>query len=366
MMMTHHSITFIILATFLSAACGFSSVYHLVKVARTLRYERRSPASSASVLSMAGGQVPVVPYFPDKQKKRDNYIWMDIYNALGRDRTLFVGRYLDDEACNQLIGSLIWLQGQSDTLPITMYFNVPGSQTKPALAVFDVMRRMKCPIKTINIGLTVGMGALLCSVGTTGERMALPNARFLMSRTGLDDGIQGQASDLRLHVIEVLKDNERAVKELAKLCGQPTIKLEQDLKRDFYLTAAEAAAYGLIDKVMMPEQPVKLMRYRGDDDDVIGFGHFSEYRRVKDGPADVIKPIRPNSENEEFDEYAMNEMKKKGFTKGRPAKTDRFANSRLKPPGYNKPKLPPADGDEEDNGSGGGDKSWKSLDNFFP
>jgi ATP-dependent Clp endopeptidase proteolytic subunit ClpP len=150
---------------------------------------------------MAGGNIPYVPYFPNKASK--DYQWMDIYNALGRERTLFVSRYLEDESCNQLIASLIWLQGQSELDPITMYFNVPGSVSRPAMAVYDVMSRLKCPVVTINAGLTVGMGALLCAAGTRGKRYALPNSRFLMSRSGLDEGIEGQAADIHLQVEEV-------------------------------------------------------------------------------------------------------------------------------------------------------------------
>lgn len=157
--------------------------------------------SSQNALRMASGQVPYVPYYPNKASK--DYQWMDIYNALGRERTLFVSRYLDDEASNQLIASLIWLQGQNDIDPITMYFNVPGAASKPSMAVFDVLQRMKCPLITINSGLTVGLGALLCAAGTKGRRFALPNARFLMSMSGMDDAIEGQASDINLHVQEV-------------------------------------------------------------------------------------------------------------------------------------------------------------------
>ena len=144
----------------------------------------------------------MVPYYPNKAQPKE-YQWMDIYNALGRERTLFVGRYLDDENCNQLIASLVWLQGQDSKTPITMYMNIPGAMTKPTLAVYDVMTRMTCPIKTINMGLTVGMGALLCSAGTSGMRMAMPNARFLMAKGGMDDGVRGQSSHIHLMVKEV-------------------------------------------------------------------------------------------------------------------------------------------------------------------
>eukprot|EP01041_Mallomonas_annulata_P010189 gene10189-21235_t len=125
---------------------------------------RQNSMRKSSVLM---GQVPMVPYRLRKESK--DYQWMDIYNALGRQRTLFVSRFLDDEACNQLIASLIYLQGENKIDPITMYFNVPGAILKPSFAVYDVMRRMSCPLITINMGLTVGMGSLLCAVGTKGN-----------------------------------------------------------------------------------------------------------------------------------------------------------------------------------------------------
>ena len=166
-----------------------------------MQFRKIPNGNNIKKLNMANGQVPYVPYFPSKSSK--DYQWMDIYNALGRERKLFVSRYLDTEACNQLIASLIWLQGQSDVDPITMYFNVPGCMSKPTMAVYDVISRINCPIITVNTGLTVGLGALLCAAGSKGKRYALPNSRFLMSRTGLDDGIEGQAIEIHLEVMQV-------------------------------------------------------------------------------------------------------------------------------------------------------------------
>ncbi len=174
----------------INPALGF-----LLKPSHTASFNRRRQTS------LANSRVPYVPYFPRKGSK--DYMWLDIYNALGRDRTLFLSRYLDDESCNQLIASLIWLQSDNEMDPITMYFNVPGAISKPGMAVFDVMQRMKCPLVTINTGLTVGIGALLCAAGTPGKRSALPNARFLISKTGIDDGTEGQAVDVNLQVQEV-------------------------------------------------------------------------------------------------------------------------------------------------------------------
>ena len=322
----------------------------------------RRLSSASRALSMQQGRVPMVPYYPDIARKE--YQWMDIYNALGRTRTLFVGRFLDDEACNQLIASLVWLNGQGND-PVTLYFNVPGALGKPSWAVFDTMKRMTCPLITINTGLTVGMGALLCSAGSSGKRYATPNSRFLMSKAGLDDGLQGQAVGLGLAVQEVMRDNENMIGELSMLTGQPREKLRSELKRDFYLTAPEAAAYGIVDKVLMPTSPVKVMRYRGADDDVVGFGHFSEARRVKAGPNEKV----PKVVDDEFDEYTMREMIKKGASKDgridpRSLKNgggaSRFANSRCRPPGSNdnKPKLPGGGDDAVDDGDKFKNSGW--------
>ena len=99
------------------------------------RTSTRPRFSARATLAMAGGQVPMVPYYPDKTRPKE-YQWMDIYNALGRERSLFVGRFLDEEASNQLIASLIWLQGQNSKDPITLYFNVPGAISKVTPRIF--------------------------------------------------------------------------------------------------------------------------------------------------------------------------------------------------------------------------------------
>eukprot|EP00607_Mallomonas_marina_P010930 CAMPEP_0182424148 /NCGR_PEP_ID=MMETSP1167-20130531/10305_1 /TAXON_ID=2988 /ORGANISM="Mallomonas Sp, Strain CCMP3275" /LENGTH=337 /DNA_ID=CAMNT_0024603721 /DNA_START=184 /DNA_END=1197 /DNA_ORIENTATION=- len=319
---------------------------------------RKVDATRRSSILM--GQVPMVPFKLRPESK--DYQWMDIYNALGRQRTLFVSRFLDDEACNQLIASLVYLQGQNAKDPITMYFNVPGAILKPSFAVYDTMRRMTCPLVTINMGLTVGMGSLLCAVGTKGQRYAFPNARFLMSKTGLEDGLEGQAVGLGHAVREVMRDNEKVVGEFARLCGHAQVKVEEDLRRDFYLTAGEAAAYGVIDMVLRPSQPVKMSKYRGVDDAKVYFGHFSEARPLMTGPNDKIVQLRSDNEDE-YDENIADQMAEMGYDPKNPLKSNkdrkarkneaRFANSRLRPPGVGrrKPKKPKS-GDGE---GGGGD-----------
>jgi ATP-dependent Clp protease protease subunit len=322
-------------------------------------------------LDMSGqGRVPIVPYIPDKARPTE-YMWMDIYNALGRERKLFVGRFIDDETSNQLIASLVWLNSQSDE-PITIYFNVPGALGKPAWAIYDVMKKLSCPVITINTGLTVGMGALLCAAGTPGRRFAMPNSRFLMAKAGLDDGLEGDAVGLGIAVKDVMRDNTNLIRHLGLLIGQPVEKLTRDLKRDFYLTAAEASAYGVVDSVLVPHFPVKIMRSRGDDDDVVGFGHFSEVRPVKHGFSDENQNINNIKTEEDSDEFATEEMLRKGRDprkSERPSPqslkngggVNRFAGSRCRPPGRNSP-VPKSGGG---NGNGADDDGEFSGGNRF-
>lgn len=184
--------------------------------------------------------------------------FIDIEAAMYRDRTMFISRYIDTEAANNIISIMLYLRNESPRDPISMYFNVPGAQLRPALAIYDLMQNTKknCDIETVNLALTAGMGSLLCAAGTKGKRSALPNARFLLQRTGItnapDQVIQGQATDIALEVKNLKTWNDRMQNELSLLTGQPLEKIEHDLKRDFYLSSDEAVQYGLIDQVLLP------------------------------------------------------------------------------------------------------------------
>ena len=194
-------------------------------------------------------------------------MFVDIYQRLYRDRIMLVGNFLDEEQANSLIAVLLYLRFEDPKKPISIYFNVPGALMKPCLAVYDTLQTLECPVTTVNLGLATGMGAFLCGAGTKGCRYALPNARFLMQRTGLDDPFQGQASDIGLVVRENLRDNDRMEKALVKMTGNSIDVIQQDMKRDFYLSAHEAVQYGLIDKVLIP-QPKNF----GDKSAVLGLG----------------------------------------------------------------------------------------------
>lgn len=194
---------------------------------------------------------PLVPYSPSKV---EGHQYLPISQRLLMDRVIILGSFLDEEQANNLIATLLFLQKEAPKKKISLYLNIPGALLKPSLAVYDTMKSLRCPIKTLNIGLATGMGAFLCGAGTLGSRCALPNARFLLQKTGLDDPYEGQAVDIGLKVADNIADNYRVAVELAKMTGHPVEKISRDLERDFYLSAFEAREYGLIDKVLLPTQ----------------------------------------------------------------------------------------------------------------
>jgi len=216
---------------------------------------------------------PMVPYKPPGS---DYAQFVDIYSRMYRDRIMFIGKFIDENAANEIISIILYLRKEDPSGPITLYFNVPGAMLRPALAVYDliVQTRENCEINTVNLGLCTGMGAFLCGSGTKGRRCAMPNSRFLLQRTGLDAPFQGQASDIGLEVANLKKMNDRMEYELSKMTGQPVSQVQLDLKRDFYLSSEEAVQYGLIDKVLLPSpqkratqgQDTDLGAFEGDDD----------------------------------------------------------------------------------------------------
>lgn len=189
-----------------------------------------------------------------------------------KDRKLWIAQYIDEEASNSIISSLLYMQSESDKEDIKLYLNIPGAQLRPALAIYDALSELKadgCKIATTNIALCAGMGALIAGVGTKGMRYSLPNARFLLQKTGMDTVFQGQATDIALEVQNVKRWNEKINGEISKVTGQSTERIDNDLKRDFYLSSEEAVRYGLIDEVLLP-MPNK----RQPPSDVVDLGSF--------------------------------------------------------------------------------------------
>ena len=195
-----------------------------------------------------------------------------------RDRTMMINRFIDDEAANSIISIILYLRNESPKQKISLYFNVPGGMLRPSLAIYDLLQNTQknCEIETVNLALCAGMGAVLCAAGTKGMRSAMPNARFLLQRTGMDRPFQGQATDIALEVKNLKNWNDRMELELSKLTGQKPETIHEDLKRDFYLEADKAVQYGLIDRVLLPSPRKRAAR--GGEADLGAFEGDEEQR----------------------------------------------------------------------------------------
>mmetsp|Transcript_6148 Transcript_6148/g.12721 ORF Transcript_6148/g.12721 Transcript_6148/m.12721 type:complete len:317 (-) Transcript_6148:47-997(-) len=217
--------------------------------------EKRSVACAVKRMPiMMPTQEPMVPY---RDSGSDYASFVGLNSALLRDRKLWIGKFIDDNASNDIISSLIYLTTEADNAykPVELYLNVPGALLRPSLAIYDVIQQLKSSGKeiiTTNFALCAGMGSLIAAAGTKGKRRVMPNARFLLQKTGIDSVFQGQATDIALEVKNVKTWNQKIIGELSELTGQPYERIEQDLKRDFYLSSDEAVRYGLCDEVLLP------------------------------------------------------------------------------------------------------------------
>lgn len=241
----------------------------------SISIQKQQSTTTATALSvirqpiMMPTQEPMVPYRAPGSSY-DQFIGMKSRQL--KDRKLWIAQYIDEEASNSIISSLLYMQSESDKEDIKLYLNIPGAQLRPALAIYDALSELKadgCKIATTNIALCAGMGALIAGVGTKGMRYSLPNARFLLQKTGMDTVFQGQATDIALEVQNVKRWNEKINGEISKVTGQSTERIDNDLKRDFYLSSEEAVRYGLIDEVLLP-MPNK----RQPPSDVVDLGSF--------------------------------------------------------------------------------------------
>ncbi|CAM9421314.1 unnamed protein product [Scytosiphon promiscuus] len=215
-------------------------------------------ATRRDVLRMPSSE-PMVPY------KRDGSTaatWMPVSQCLQQSRIIMVGKFIDEEYANQLIAMLLYHEKNDPNKKISLYFNCPGALIRPALAVYDTLMHMKPELSTLNLGLATGMVSFLCAAGKRGERYALPNSRFLMQRTGMEDPYQGQASDIGVEVQNVMKGNSRMEEALQRLTGHTVAKIHEDFQRDFYLSSSEAVEYGIIDQVLLPREKTRQELYK--------------------------------------------------------------------------------------------------------
>jgi len=179
----------------------------------------------------------------------------DIYSRLLKDRIIFVGTPINDDVANLIIAQLLFLQSEDPDKDISMYINSPGGIVTSGMAIYDTMQFLKTPVTTICVGQAASMGALLLAAGTHGKRFALPNSRIMIHQPS--GGTQGQATDIEIQAREIIKIKERLNAILSSHTGQPIEKIARDAERDYFMSAEEAKAYGLIDEIITKAPEVK-------------------------------------------------------------------------------------------------------------
>ncbi len=172
----------------------------------------------------------------------------DIYSRLLKDRIIFLGSAIDDTIANAVIAQLLFLESQDKDRDIKLYINSPGGSVTAGLAIYDTMQYIKPDVSTICVGLAASMGAVLLTAGASGKRFALPNSEIMIHQ--VLGGVQGQATDIKIHAERILQMKESLNKIIADHSGQPLKKVTDDTERDNFMIAKDAAKYGLIDKVI--------------------------------------------------------------------------------------------------------------------
>ncbi len=189
---------------------------------------------------------PSVPYrLPGSQYER----WVDIYTRLGVERILFLGQEVTDGIANSLVAQMLYLDSEDSSKPIYLYINSPGGSVTAGLAIYDTMQYVKSDVVTICVGLAASMGAFLLAAGSKGKRLALPHSRIMIHQP-LGGTSQRQASDIEIEAREILRIKDMLNQSMADMTGQPLDKIAKDTDRDYFLSAAEAVEYGLIDRVI--------------------------------------------------------------------------------------------------------------------
>jgi ATP-dependent Clp protease protease subunit len=176
----------------------------------------------------------------------------DIYSRLLRERVIFLVGPVNDATANLVVAQLLFLESENPDKDISLYINSPGGSVSAGMSVFDTMQFIKPDVSTLCMGMAASMGAFLLAAGAKGKRFALPNSKIMIHQPL--GGAQGQATDIEIHAREILKTREQLNRILAERSGQPLEKIQNDTERDYYMSAEEAASYGLIDKVIDKRQ----------------------------------------------------------------------------------------------------------------
>ena len=176
----------------------------------------------------------------------------DIYSRLLNDRIIFLADEVNDVTASLVVAQLLYLEAQDPDKDVYLYINSPGGSITAGMAIYDTMNYIKCDVSTICVGMAASMGAFLLSSGAKGKRFALPNAEVMIHQPL--GGMQGQATDIKIHADRILKIKAKLNSLLSEQTGKPLDVIERDTERDNFMTADEAQAYGLMDKVITKKE----------------------------------------------------------------------------------------------------------------
>ncbi|MEL6228294.1 MAG: ATP-dependent Clp endopeptidase proteolytic subunit ClpP [Cyanobacteria bacterium J06627_3] len=214
------------------------------------------PALSGSKLSGGtDGATNMLPVVLEQSGRGERAF--DIYSRLLRERIVFLGSGVDDTLADSIVAQLLYLDAEDPEKDVQIYINSPGGSITAGMAIYDTMQQIRPDVVTICFGLAASMGAFLLSGGAKGKRMALPSSRIMIHQPL--GGAQGQAVDIEIQAREILYLKQRLNELLAGHTGQPLEKIAEDTERDFFMSAADAADYGLIDTVISRDAAADLM-----------------------------------------------------------------------------------------------------------
>ncbi|MHC4443120.1 MAG: ATP-dependent Clp protease proteolytic subunit [Planctomycetota bacterium] len=189
----------------------------------------------------------------------------DIYSRLLKDRIIFLGGNISDDAANIIIAQMLFLSNEDSKSPISFYINTPGGSVSAGLAIYDTMQFLRCEVQTFCIGMAASMGAVLMCGGTKGKRYVLPNARLLLHQPLIGGVLEGPATDLSIEAAEIIRLRQSLYEILAKHAGKPLEEIETDCDRNKWLNASESIEYGLADSILeRAPEPIKRVEDNGE------------------------------------------------------------------------------------------------------
>ncbi len=175
----------------------------------------------------------------------------DIYSRLLKDRVVFLGSEINDQVANSVVAQLLFLETDNPDADINLYINSPGGSVTAGMAIYDTMNYVKCPVRTVCLGMAASMGAFLLMAGEKGKRLALPNSEIMIHQPS--GGASGQSTDVTIHAEWLLKIKQKMTRLMSEMTGQPLEKVAADVERDHFMFAEEALSYGIIDEIYRPQ-----------------------------------------------------------------------------------------------------------------